>query len=347
MILIVGAGLSGLLTAYFLKKEGIPFKVLEARNRPGGRINTIYGLNRAPLEMGATWFTGQHEHLIGLLQDLGLAFFEQSMDSEAFYQATPAAAHLVQLPTQSPSFRITGGSAQLIKALHASFDESDILYNQTVEQIITQQESVQVITKQSFEGSLAVLSLPPRLWAKKIDFDPPLPAGLMQVAGKTHTWMEDSIKVALTYEQPFWGAAEKPGTLFSNLGPITEFYDHSNHQKSMYALCGFMDANLKHHTADERRKNVVQQLKSIYGSKAEAFIAYEECVWGQEEFTFEASASSLSPHQNNGNPIFTNALFNGKILISSTETAALFPGYMEGAVYAAKVIAEKLISGRS
>ena len=47
MIIIVGAGLSGLLTGYLLKKEGIPFKILEARNRIGGRINTVYGTNEA------------------------------------------------------------------------------------------------------------------------------------------------------------------------------------------------------------------------------------------------------------------------------------------------------------
>ncbi|MGO3181761.1 MAG: FAD-dependent oxidoreductase [Aequorivita sp.] len=68
MILIVGAGLSGLLTAYRLKKEGIPFKILEARPRIGGRINTLYGTNNTPVEMGATWFGDQHIHLIALLK---------------------------------------------------------------------------------------------------------------------------------------------------------------------------------------------------------------------------------------------------------------------------------------
>ncbi|MBC7418283.1 MAG: NAD(P)-binding protein [Pedobacter sp.] len=32
MILIIGAGLSGLLTAYRLKRAGIPFKIIEARS---------------------------------------------------------------------------------------------------------------------------------------------------------------------------------------------------------------------------------------------------------------------------------------------------------------------------
>ena len=68
MILILGAGLSGLLTGYRLKKAEIPFKILEARNRLGGRIHTVYGNSETPVEMGATWFTQQHEQLKALLE---------------------------------------------------------------------------------------------------------------------------------------------------------------------------------------------------------------------------------------------------------------------------------------
>lgn len=79
MVLIIGAGLSGLLTGYLLKKEGIPFKIIEARNGIGGRINTVYGTNNSPIEMGATWFTNQHKHLMALLEELEIDYFEQHM----------------------------------------------------------------------------------------------------------------------------------------------------------------------------------------------------------------------------------------------------------------------------
>ena len=41
-VVIVGGGLTGLITAYELKKSKIPFLLLEANNRLGGRVNTIY-----------------------------------------------------------------------------------------------------------------------------------------------------------------------------------------------------------------------------------------------------------------------------------------------------------------
>ena len=72
MVLIIGGGLSGLLTGYRLKKEGVPFQILEARDRVGGRIHTINGTSNTPVEMGATWFTDQHKNLIGLLNELEL-----------------------------------------------------------------------------------------------------------------------------------------------------------------------------------------------------------------------------------------------------------------------------------
>jgi len=41
------------------------------------------------------------------------------------------------------------------------------------------------------------------------------------------------------------------------------------------------------------------------------------------------------PHQNNGHPLFRTPLMNGRLIIAGSETAANFPGYMDGAVQSA------------
>jgi monoamine oxidase len=343
MILIVGAGLSGLLTAYLLKKEGIPFKILEARNRPGGRINTLYGTNKAPIEMGATWFTHQHKYLIKLLDELNIEYFEQSMDTTVFYEPSSLSpAQIVQIPKQAPSYRISGGSSTLINALLGKLDETDVLFNQSVKQIKAHTNTIEIQTGETFIGKAVVLAVPPKLWATNMLFTPHLPADLLSIALHTQTWMEDSIKIALTYKQAFWEQGNLPGTLFSNVGPINEFYDHSDHKRSKYALCGFLDSALKDLAYADRRDRVIKQIKSVFGAQAEDFTSYEECIWSNEDNTFTASETLLSPHQNNGNPIFNTPVFNNKLFISCTESSLEFPGYMEGAVYSAKMTMDKL-----
>jgi len=343
MIIIIGAGLSGLLTAYRLKKEGIPFKILEARNRIGGRINTVYGTNNTPLEMGATWFGKEHRNLIALLEELGIEYFEQYMKGTVFFQPfSTSPAESIQIPTHPPSYRISGGTSNLINTLYQKLDQKDILLNQSVKKIKFENDSVQVITEEVFEGDNVVLAIPPKLWGQKISFEPNLPDNLRSIAQQTHTWMEDSIKIALTYKQAFWQEENLSGTLFSNTGPITELYDHCNHERSKYALCGFLNSSFKRLDSAERRSKVINQLKNVFGEEAGDFLDYKECIWSKEENTFEASSIDLYPHQNNGNPIFSKSFMGDKLLISSSESASEFPGYMEGAVFSANTIAKKI-----
>jgi monoamine oxidase len=87
---------------------------------------------------------------------------------------------------------------------------------------------------------------------------------------------------------------------------------------------------------------VINQLKSVSGSKAVAVLDCKECIWSDEENTFEESYIPLYPHQNNGNPIFSKSFYDDKLLISGSESAAKFPGNMDGAVYSANLIAGKI-----
>lgn len=344
MVLIIGAGLSGLTTGFRLKEAGIPFKIIEARGRIGGRIHTTHDPLGTAVEMGATWFQHQHRHLISLLEALRIGHFQQVTDSTVYYQkSVDLPTQRVQIPAQSPSYRIYGGTSNLINELAERLDTGTIFLNQPVTKIDIQENTVNVCAKDTFEGSTVVLALPPKLWANKITFSPALPSELLQLAERTHTWMEDSIKIGLTYESPFWQQDSMPSTLFSNSGPITELYDHGNAEKSKYALCGFMNPALKTLTLSHRQELVKTQLRTVFGEKALGFTDYKECVWSSEDYTAISSTDFLFPHQNNGNPIFRLPYFKNKLLISSSESAETFPGYMDGALQAGISTAEKLI----
>ena len=73
-VLILGAGLAGLAAAWELKNAGHEVTVLEARNRPGGRVSTL----RKPFseglyaEEGAAGFSATYTHANKLIDELGL-----------------------------------------------------------------------------------------------------------------------------------------------------------------------------------------------------------------------------------------------------------------------------------
>lgn len=334
--LLIGAGLTGLTTAYFLHQAGHKSLILEARSRPGGRILTSRSNDGTPLELGATWLGTKHDQLVRLLRELGLRTFEQVTGGRAIYEAiSTSPAQVVQLPhNDQPSYRIAGGSDALIDALVKALPAGTIRYGEVVSSIINKTEGVEVRTnKETYLAKNVVSTLPPNLLVDTITVTPELPADLVGLARQTQTWMGESIKVGLRYAQPFWRENDQPGgTIFSNVGPVTEMYDHTNVGNDGYALKGFLNGTYFSLSRAERRQMVITQLEKYYGKVVHKYLAYEEAVWRNEPFTYAANDGHVLPHQNNGHPAFREPLWGGKLLMAGSETAAQYPGYMDGAV---------------
>src|ERR1700675_2948275 len=69
-VLIVGAGISGLTCAYYLRKFGIDAQIVEASSRPGGVIRSERR-DGFLLELGPQSFSGTQQ-LLELARELGI-----------------------------------------------------------------------------------------------------------------------------------------------------------------------------------------------------------------------------------------------------------------------------------
>jgi monoamine oxidase len=76
-VLVVGAGLAGLLTAYRLKQAGMTVKILEIRPRLGGRMAGVeVGEDKAWVDLGGQWLGPTQYLMLELLEELGIQKFD-------------------------------------------------------------------------------------------------------------------------------------------------------------------------------------------------------------------------------------------------------------------------------
>lgn len=346
-IIIIGAGLTGLATAMLLQKQGKSIKIIESRSSIGGRIHTLGFEENKPVEMGATWLGNKHKHLNNFLKDIGLKVFIQQLGDKAIFEPiSTSPSYLASLPkNEEPSLRIVGGSESLIKTLIDKVRLNNIHTSEKVFSVTSCTNYLEVISNnKTYRANKVISTLPPNLLINTIKFDPELPEELSSVASSTHTWMGDSIKVALSYSKPFWKNENSSGTILSNVGPVNEMYDHTNYEKDYYVLKGFFNGNFYNISREERRQMVLHQLKKYYGTVVEKYDNYFEKIWIQEPYTFHPYSSHVLPHQNNGHVIYQQTFSDNRLIIAGSETSAVYPGYMEGAIYSAKTAAALVLN---
>lgn len=344
-ILIIGGGLTGLTLAYLLKDTDLKVVVVEARSRLGGRILTVGGQDQATIEMGATWLGPSHKKLQTLLNELDLETFKQRLGNKAIYEPTSMSPHqLVTLPeNQESSYRIADGTEALINKLRTFQNDDSLLLAEKINTISAKKDRLIVeSTERSFETQKVVSTLPPKLLTETIKIEPGLPKQVIAILSGTHTWMGESIKFGLTFEEPFWLDENSSGTVFSNVGPVNEMYDHTTIDNQRYAIKGFLNSSYFSLSKDDRLQMILQQLRKYYGTTVDNFIEYYEMVWSNEPLTYSPYSSHVLPHQNNGHEIFQTSYLDNRFYIAGAETSEVSPGYMDGAIHSAFHVFKKI-----
>ena len=343
-ILIIGGGISGIYLGYKLKNAGFSIKILEANNRIGGRIFTKK-IDETKIELGATWLWRYNKELLNLCRELNISLFEQNMNGDALFEAT--STNLPQrfsVPkNQEISYRIVGGTASILEKLAQDFSDDELQVNQKVISINDDKASIKVITENSdFIADVVISTIPPQLLVNSVEFTSELDSNLIQIANNTHTWMKDSIKFAIVYETPFWKESGLSGVGFSNIGPFTEVYDHSDFENNHFALMGFLNGDLVLETKQYREEKIKEQLFKFFGEHSKNYLSYQEKVWSDDNLLSIKNDTFISPHFNNGHQIYQQKHINGKFIIAGSETSPSYGGYMEGAIYRGNQIIAQL-----
>lgn len=76
-VILIGAGMAGLVCARALGERGLKVLVLEARDRVGGRIRTVRVEGQEPVELGAEFVHGRPSELLALIDEVGCEMYER------------------------------------------------------------------------------------------------------------------------------------------------------------------------------------------------------------------------------------------------------------------------------
>lgn len=343
-VVIVGAGLSGLYTAFQLSQQGVSFQLLEARQRIGGRIHSPHHY-----DLGPAWFWLGHECVMDLLQQFRIDWYEQQDEGTGLYQSRSS---MMQLPRgyTGQSFRVKNGLGSLSQALAQSISSDTLSLGHRVTSIVRETEHLSLVVEhergsKTLTSQHIVLALPPRLVAQDISFSPSLSHSMRQALASTPTWMAGNAKVVVTYKTAFWRERGFSGTALSEIGPLMQIHDASLPDAKDYALFGFVNipATARQKVSEkDMQQGVIRQFVDLFGPQAAHFESFTLFDWSKETYT--AAQSDMTPL--NYHPIYGlphTSLWDDRLHFASTESDRQFGGFLEGALRSANRTVEAII----
>lgn len=356
--LIIGGGLAGLTAARILHRAGVGFLLLEARDRLGGRILSVDASGHASddgFDLGPSWFWPAMQPAMGeLVRDLGLAAFPQNSDGDVVFQrmSREAPQRCAGYGQEPQSMRLAGGTGAVIAALAAGLPNESIHLGARVTRVALDERDVEVGfvdasgSERSIMAAHVVFALPPRLLEATVSFSPDLDTATARRWRDTPTWMAPHAKFFALYDQAFWREAGLSGTAQSMVGPLVEIHDATT-ASGKAALFGFVGLSAEQREAVGRDAIVgaaIQQLTQLFGPEAGRPCATLFKDWADEPLT-----ATPDDRLAGGHPVATKQPWAGgewreRISLAGSETSATEPGYLAGAVDAARRAASETIT---
>jgi monoamine oxidase len=342
-VIVIGAGVSGLLAARRLAAGGREVIALEARGRTGGRTHSVLAADGAEgrVDLGASWVWDTEEHIHRLLDELGIETFDHHREGIDLYEQA-SGLQRGRLPRSAVAERrVSGGAQAITDALAAG--GLDIHTNEPARAIEPIDGGLRVITdSRTLTARHVVAALPPAVLASRITL-PTDQLDEQQHAVMKHVavWMADVAKVVAVYDRPFWRLDHGlSGRAASLLGPMSEVHDLSGPGgSSPAALFGFVH---RQQARPQWRDAVREQLVRLFGPEAGAPGALHIAAWWESPETAPAPGSGQA-QQLLGHPLLRAPALGGRLHLCSTETSATSPGHIDGAVERAEAVAHTIL----
>jgi monoamine oxidase len=343
-VIIVGGGLAGLYAAYVLEQQRIPYLLLEAQSRLGGRILGAQSKQNTDhyFDLGPTWIFPHQQKIQRLVKQLDISLFEHYAAGDVLYQTSEQQPpRRIKGAGDMQLLKIQGGSQSLITALKNTINQSDVLLSHAITNIEKQKDLWQLSvthngTQQTFSADELMLAMPPRIIAQYLTDKQWISSLLLTSLQQSQTWMAGQAKFVATYATPFWREQGLSGQIFSQTGPMLEVHDASTDAHQNHGLFGFIGWPASHRsqmTEQQIKDACLAQVAACYGPDAYDFTECYFKDWAIDQFTCTTSdRMEASRHPEFKISKHLQELSSLNLHFIGSEFASVDPGYLEGAI---------------
>lgn len=343
--LIVGGGLAGLSLAYQLQQAGHDYRLVEARDRLGGRIKSLT-VNGSQCDLGPSWVWSGQARVAQLLTDLDLRVFDQwSTGDQLYEQPSGEVMQNAGFMSMASAMRIAGGTSALTDALAARLDPTRVETGCSVASVDKAAHAT-LADGRIINSDRIVLCIPPRIAAQLV-YRPTLPDNALAAPQVLPTWMGAHAKFVAVYQTAFWRNDGLSGDASSRRGPLAEIHDASPDDSSLGALFGFvgLPADARAQAGDTLQTAAIEQLVNLFGPGASNPIVTQLEDWSQATFTASPADATPPPeHPHYGMPRALEGVWREKLIFAVTELTSDNGGLIEGALAAAEKAARIILA---
>jgi monoamine oxidase len=310
-VLVIGAGLSGLVAAYELRKQGYDLTVLEAQNRPGGRVHTLRSFGeKLWADAGAARIPNSHDLTLKYVNEFKLPLLPFYPTEDKFRRLTDGKPEAVGwdgfreatsfvMSLNKPSYwrKIDGGNDLLPKAFATSLGTS-IHYDSPVIKIEQDDKKVRVAIRNngsvgSVEGDYLLCAVPATMLSA-IDVGAALPQ--VKIDAIRSIKYDSASRVFLETKVRFWLEDKWNGFGFGDDSAEvwnSTFGEGGTHGILQSYLRGGYSMNLTRMSEPDRIQYTISKLSTLFPALNSNVIKGLSKCWSEDPWVKGAWAHSL------------------------------------------------------